>query len=138
MSGTTHTGMPFGFEQNLDSYRSHVGGHWEVCERDVRGNGVAGRDWYVGGNGVAGRDCLGIVQTMNNRTAHPCALCDIPFILNIIAARRASLYVGNLLCLAIREDGRRGETERLLRSENLISRSASTLPRHPPKRLYGI
>jgi hypothetical protein len=70
--------MPFGFKQNLDSYRSHVGGHWEVCERDVRGNGVAGRD------------CLGIVQTMNNRTAHPCALCDIPFILNIIAARRAS------------------------------------------------
>ena len=36
-----------------------------------------------------------------------------------IAARRASLYVGNLLCLAIREDGRRGETERLLRSMNL-------------------
>jgi len=31
-----------------------------------------------------------IVLTMNNRTAHPCAPCDIPFILNIIAARRAS------------------------------------------------
>jgi hypothetical protein len=25
------------------------------------------------------------VQTGDNRTAHPCALCDIPFILNIIA-----------------------------------------------------
>lgn len=48
------------------------------------------------------------------------------------------LYVGSLLCLAIKEDGQRGETESTLRSENLYRRSASTLPRHPPKRLYGI
>ena len=30
------------------------------------------------------------VRNLSNRTAHPCAPCDIPFILNIIAAGRAS------------------------------------------------
>jgi hypothetical protein len=39
----------------------------------------------VGGIGAAGRDCFGVVQNLDNRAAHPCALCDIPFILNIIA-----------------------------------------------------
>jgi hypothetical protein len=59
--------------------------------------GICGRHLWeepVGGIGAAGRDCFGIVQILNNRTAHspdypldrfpvspcPCALCDIPHI----------------------------------------------------------
>jgi hypothetical protein len=59
--------------------------------------GTCGRNLWeepVGGIGAAGRDCFGIVQILNNRTAHspdypldrfpvspcPCALCDIQHI----------------------------------------------------------
>ncbi len=41
----------------------------------------------VGGIGASGRDYLNLMRNFTNRTAHPCAPCDIPFILNIIAAR---------------------------------------------------
>jgi hypothetical protein len=44
------------------------------------------------------------------------SFAQVPIEKRVIARKAGSLYVGSLSCLAIREDGRRGETDGLQRS----------------------